>query len=103
MQTDQLSRSTSTPRANQFSPSEQPLAAVPTFNQVMTTNGEYQHPMTYEGLDQFVRDFELMPGQDVPVWLSESNLGDLALEQHGLEAFLIPPSLDEQRVVPEIW
>ncbi|KAG9035556.1 hypothetical protein FRB95_011098 [Tulasnella sp. JGI-2019a] len=104
MQTDQMSRSTSTPRANQFSPSEQALAAVPSFDQVMSTNGEgYQQAMSYEGLDQFVRDFELMPGQDVPVWLSESNLGDLALGQHGLEAFLIPPSLDEQRVVPEIW
>lgn len=35
--------------------------------------------------------------------MSESNLGDLALSQYGLEAFLIPPQFDESRTVPEIW
>ncbi|KAG8912899.1 hypothetical protein FRC00_003545 [Tulasnella sp. 408] len=59
--------------------------------------------MSIEQLDQFVRDMETMPGQHIPVWLDESNLGDLALSQQGLEAFLIPPTLDEQRMVPEIW
>ena len=37
------------------------------------------------------------------VWLSESNLGDLALSQYGLEAFLIPQQFDDSRVAPEIW
>lgn len=59
--------------------------------------------MSIEQLDQFVREMEGMPGQHIPVWLDESNLGDLALSQQGLEAFLIPPTLDEQRMVPEIW
>lgn len=59
--------------------------------------------MSIEQLDQFVREMETMPGQHIPVWLDESNLGDLALSQQGLEAFLIPPTLDEQRMVPEIW
>lgn len=78
------------------------MAGVPSFNQAMMGPGDGVAPLSYEGLDQFVRDFELMPGQDVPVWLSESNLGDLALSQQGLEAFLIPPAYDE-RMVPEIW
>jgi hypothetical protein len=37
-----------------------------------------------------------------PVWMSES-LGDLALSQYGLEAFLIPPQFDDSRIIPEIW
>jgi len=98
------SRSNSTPKATQFSPSEQALMAVPPFQQTIMGQRDGTAPsLNYEGLDQFVRDFELMPGQDVPVWLSESNLGDLALSQQGLEAFLIPPSYDDQRMVPEIW
>ncbi len=70
---------------------------------VMGQWGGIPPAMSIEQLDQFVREMESMPGQDIPVWLSESNLGDLALSQQGLEAFLIPPTLDEQRMVPEIW
>lgn len=59
--------------------------------------------LSAEQLDQWVREMEGQPGQDVPVWLSESNLGDWAISQQGLEAFLLPPTLEEQRMVPEIW
>ena len=72
---------------------------------VMMNQHPQAHPYGYDQLDQFVRDVEMMSGQDnIPVWLSESNLGDLALSQHGLEAFLIPPSLDDSQVsTQEIW
>jgi hypothetical protein len=57
-----------------------------------------------DGLEQFVPGFELNPDQELPVWLSESNLGDLALSQYGLEAFLIPQQFDNQQPLPaEIW
>ncbi|KAG8930090.1 hypothetical protein FRC02_004620 [Tulasnella sp. 418] len=63
-------------------------------------NGAGMMPETF---DQIARDLDLLPGQEVPIWLSEANLGDMALGQQGLEAFLMPPSMDEQRTVPEIW
>jgi len=86
-------------------PSTMPVMATPAIPGAPVVVGQYGAPqsLTNEQLDQFVRDMEAVPGQDLPVWLSESNLGDFALSQQGLEAFLIPPSLDEQRMVPEIW
>jgi len=96
-------RSNTTPTASQPPPPSS-LMGPPQIGPVMMTPGGPVPPsLSIEQLDQFVRDYESMPGQDIPVWLSESNLGDLALSQQGLEAFLIPPSLDDQRMVPEIW
>ncbi|KAJ1301554.1 hypothetical protein OPQ81_008802 [Rhizoctonia solani] len=46
-----------------------------------------------QDFDPYLQGFELAPGQEVPVWLSESSLGDAALSQFGLEAFVIPQHL----------
>jgi hypothetical protein len=53
--------------------------------------------------DPYLQGFELAPGQEVPVWLSETNLGDAALSQFGLEAFVIPPQYDPNSTETQIW
>ncbi|KAG9118945.1 hypothetical protein FRC07_006272 [Ceratobasidium sp. 392] len=53
--------------------------------------------------DPYLQGFELAPGQEVPVWLSESSLGDAALSQFGLEAFVIPPQYDPSASETQIW
>lgn len=41
---------------------------------------------------------EMQPGQEVPIWMSEHNLGDAHFSQFGLEAFMVP-----QQYEPQIW
>ncbi|QRV97650.1 Fungal Zn(2)-Cys(6) binuclear cluster domain [Ceratobasidium sp. AG-Ba] len=53
--------------------------------------------------DPYLQGFELAPGQEVPVWLSESSLGDAALSQFGLEAFVIPQQYDPNSTETQIW
>ncbi|CAE6484908.1 unnamed protein product [Rhizoctonia solani] len=53
--------------------------------------------------DPYLQGFELAPGQEVPVWLSESSLGDAALSQYGLEAFVIPQQYDPNSTETQIW
>jgi hypothetical protein len=68
------------------------------------TGGSGGMAFAQEGLDQYVPGFELNPDAEIPVWLSDANLGDLALSQYGLEAFLIPQQFDSQQALPaEIW
>ncbi|KAG8988167.1 hypothetical protein FRB90_002932 [Tulasnella sp. 427] len=100
-----IARTSTTPTAPPIPIQQPPMIATPGGPMVMNQWGGIPPAMSIEQLDQFVRDMESMPaGQHhIPVWLDESNLGDLALSQQGLEAFLIPPTLDEQRMVPEIW
>lgn len=51
--------------------------------------------------DYYMRGFE-PPAGEMPVWLSEHNLGDMALAQQGIEAFLLPSHLADT-AVPQIW
>lgn len=51
---------------------------------VITPTGEYQM-------------FDLQPDQ-IPIWMSEDNLGDAHFSQFGLEAFIVP-----QQYEPQIW
>ncbi|CCO29962.1 hypothetical protein BN14_03986 [Rhizoctonia solani AG-1 IB] len=53
--------------------------------------------------EPYLQGFELAPGQEVPVWLSESSLGDAALSQFGLEAFVIPQQYDPNSTETQIW
>ncbi|CAE7145755.1 unnamed protein product [Rhizoctonia solani] len=56
-----------------------------------------------QDFDPYLQGFELAPGQEVPVWLSESSLGDAALSQFGLEAFVIPQQYDPNSTETQIW
>ncbi|CAE6447708.1 unnamed protein product [Rhizoctonia solani] len=56
-----------------------------------------------QDFDPYLQGFELAPGQEVPVWLSESSLGDAALSQFGLEAFVIPQQYDPTSTETQIW
>ncbi|KAG8917526.1 hypothetical protein FRC01_002396 [Tulasnella sp. 417] len=99
-----IPRTSTTPTAPPVSGPQAHVIQTPSGPMVVNQWGGIPHSMSIEQLDQFVREMESMPGQHIPVWLDESNLGDLALSQQGLEAFLIPPTLDDQqRMVPEIW
>lgn len=99
-----IPRSSTTPTAPPITMQPPPVITPGGAQVMMNQWGGIPPAMSIEQLDQFVREMETMPGgHHIPVWLDESNLGDLALSQQGLEAFLIPPTLDEQRMVPEIW
>ena len=94
-------------------PGSGPLAAQPspsnhsvspgTIDAALMQHGLGQPPLlSLEGLDPFAA-FEVQPGQDIPMWMSESGLVDMPM-QHGLEAFLLPAGMDDPRQpVPEIW
>lgn len=85
---------------------------------VQTPDGSYVgHPMSAGGIapgpggfplheggnfDYYMRNFDPQ-GSEVPLWMSESNLGDSALSNHGLEAFILPIEFDQRTVVPQIW
>jgi len=74
----------------------------------MTMNGMQIQggSFTQEAIEQLAPGFQLGPGDEVPLWLHDSNLGNMnvSLAQYGLEAFLIPPQFSEEhRPVPEIW
>jgi hypothetical protein len=68
---------------------------------MMASHLTFGPQFTHDGIEQFAPGFELGPGQEPPVWLSETNLGE-AFSQYGFETFFIPPQFDDQRV-PEIW
>lgn len=68
---------------------------------LMATNGIINPGPEF---DQYLQGFELAPGQEVPVWLTESSLGgESALGQFGLEAFVMPPQYDPNSVETQIW
>jgi hypothetical protein len=67
---------------------------------LMTSNGTVNPGQEF---DSYLQGFELAPGQEVPVWLSESSLGDAALSQFGLEAFVIPQQYDPNSTETQIW
>ncbi|KAG8737967.1 hypothetical protein FRC10_007454 [Ceratobasidium sp. 414] len=67
---------------------------------VMASNGAIGPGQEF---DPYLQGFELAPGQEVPVWLSESSLGDAALSQFGLEAFVIPQQYDPNSTETQIW
>ncbi|KAG8781825.1 hypothetical protein FRC12_021473 [Ceratobasidium sp. 428] len=67
---------------------------------IMATNGMVGPGQEF---DPYLQGFELAPGQEVPVWLSESSLGDAALSQFGLEAFVIPQQYDPSSDETQIW
>jgi len=68
---------------------------------------QLQHPQQmYPGEmlpQQFAQMFPLDPNGEVPVWLSESTLGDLNLAQYSLEAFIVPAEYGDHRPMDQIW
>ncbi|KDQ19897.1 hypothetical protein BOTBODRAFT_27318 [Botryobasidium botryosum FD-172 SS1] len=76
--------------------------ATMTMNGMQIQGGSF----TQEAIEQLAPGFQLGPGDEVPLWLHDSNLGsvNVSLAQYGLEAFLIPAQFSEEhRPVPEIW
>ncbi|KZV93797.1 hypothetical protein EXIGLDRAFT_716777 [Exidia glandulosa HHB12029] len=87
---------------------------------VHTPDGSYAgHPLSAGGIastsaaggfplhetgnyDYYMRNFDTQ-NNEVPLWLSEHNLGDTALSSHGLEAFILPLEFDQRATVPQIW
>lgn len=66
----------------------------------MASNGVINPGPEFES---YLQGFELAPGQEVPVWLTESSLGDAALSQYGLEAFVMPQQYDPNSTETQIW
>ncbi|EJD51772.1 hypothetical protein AURDEDRAFT_111388 [Auricularia subglabra TFB-10046 SS5] len=59
-------------------------------------------PISDGNFEYYMRNFG--EPQDVPLWASEHNLGDTALSNHGLEAYIMPAELFDQRAaVQQIW
>lgn len=49
------------------------------------------------------RGLEHNPGEQVPVWISDSNLGTSAFSQHGLDSFIMPTEFLPAPAAPPIW
>lgn len=65
----------------------------------------YSHPpQNVNEADNIWRGLEHNPGEQVPVWISDSNLGTSAFSQHGLDSFIMPPEFLPPPAAPApIW
>ena len=82
-----------------FPPPEQIHGGIPIHGHVLPP----QFNADAANLDQIWRGFEGTANEQLPVWLSDQSLGGNSFSQLGLEAFMMPPELDQRSNAPQIW